>query len=428
MKKLFLVLLFLALLSPTVLSAQKGYLEVSAPGNRQSRMAIATPVPLDGAVRTDLAREITDVLTFDMTLAGPFVVTPAAGEKRSGIRPGDFDLAPWRAANVDLLVKIGYSVTGASLTIECRLYDLATGKELTAKRYSGSVKELRRIAHTFSDEIMQVVTGERGPFTGKIAFVSNVTGNKELYLMDYDGHNPLRLTHNGSINLNPEFSPTGRELIYTSYKKGGVDLFRREIFSGAEARISANSGINITAAYAPDGNRIALAMSKDGASQIYLISKEGKQLARLTKNNAIDVSPAWSPDGRRIAFVSDRLGRPQIFVMDADGANQRRLTISGAYNASPRWSPKGNRIIYCRQYANEFHIHAINPDGSNDARLTTEGSNEHPRWSPDGRFITFSSRRDGREAIYVMRADGSGQTQVSRGKGNGNHPTWSPLW
>jgi TolB protein len=427
LKKLLLVL-FLALLFPAGLSAQKGYLEVSAPGNRQLRMAITTPVSIDGTVRTDLAREIADVLTFDMTLAGPFSVVPVVGEERSGIRPGDFDLAPWRAAGVELLVKSGYSVTGASFTIECRLYDLATARELTAKRYSGTVKDLRRIAHTFSDEIMQVVTGERGPFTGKIAFVSKATGNKELCLMDYDGHNVLSLTRNGSINLNPEFSPTGRELIFTSYKKGGVDLFRREIISGAEARISAGGGINITAAYAPDGNRIALAMSKDGASQIYLISKEGKQLARLTNNNAIDVSPAWSPDGRRLAFVSDRLGRPQIFVMDADGTSQLRLTTSGAYNVSPRWAPKGDRIVYCRQYANEFHIHVINSGGSGDARLTTEGSNEHPRWSPDGRFITFSSSRDGREAIYVMRADGSGQTQVSREKGNDSHPTWSPRW
>jgi len=114
--------------------------------------------------------------------------------------------------------------------------------------------------------------------------------------------------------------------------------------------------------------------------------------------------------------------------MDADGGNVRRLTTSGAYSVSPRWSPKGDRILYCQMEGNGFQIHAINPDGSGDTQLTAEGSNEHPRWSPDGRFITFSSKRGGREAIYVMRADGSGQTNVSRGKGDDSHPSWSPRW
>jgi len=427
MKKVFIILLLLFISS--IVHAEQSYLDVTASGNRQLQMAIAASRSASGVQNPEIVKDVGEILQFDMTLAGPFSVRIVGGNSDGkGIRPGEFDIAPWKSAGVDLLVKSSHTISGDNVTLECRLFDVIKNREMVAKRYSGNIRDLRKIVHTFADEIMKVVTGEKGPFTGKIAFVSKKTGNKEIYLMDYDGYNVQKLTRNSSINLNPDFSPDGREIIYTSYKRGNPDLFRRELFSGVEAVISARHGINITGAYAPDGKRIALAMSKDGSSNIYLIDKAGKLLARLTSGSAIDVSPAWSPDGSRIAFVSDRLGKPQVFTMSADGGNIHRLTTSGAYNVGPRWSPQGNRIVYCRQEGNGFQVYAINPDGSDDTRLTSEGSNEHPRWSPDGRFITFSSKRGGKEVIYVMRADGSGQTRVSRATGDDSHPVWSPRW
>jgi TolB protein len=425
LKKLLLII-SLALLVSTPLLAGQDYLEVTAPGNRLLTLAIAPPIHTGGSQDGAVSSELAELFRFDTTLAGPFTVRgTTVTEGKSGIKPGSFDFAPWKATGADLLLKTGYAVTGTTLVIECRLFDISRETELTAKRYTGNFKDLRRMGHNFSDEIMRVMTGEAGPFSGKIAYVSTATGNKEIYLMDYDGFHSQRLTGNRSINLNPDFSPSGREITYTSYKSGNPDLYRRELFTGSEARISAHHGLNIGGAWSPDGNRIALAMSKDGHAQIYLITKEGKQLARLTNDSAIDVSPAWSPDGKRIAFVSDRLGKPQVFIMNADGRNVQRLTTSGSYNVSPRWSPKGDRIVYCRQQGNGFQIYIINPDGSGDTCITSEGNNEHPRWSPDGRFIVFSSKRGGKEALYLMRSDGTGQTKISRGKGNDSHPVWT---
>lgn len=427
MRTRIVILTVVALLVPSLLLCQDGYREVTATGANKLTLAVDVPRNLGGGEFPG-AGDAAEALRFDMTLAGPFsVAVSPASAPAAGIRQGEFDLAPWRGAGVDLLVKSGYTLSGDNLTMEFRLYDVNQGRELLAKRYSGRQRDIRRIAHTFSDDILATLTGERGPFTGKITFVSTRTGNKEVYLMDYDGFNVQQLTRNGSINLNPDFSPTGREIIYTSYRRNNPDLYRRELATGAEAAVSAHKGINVTGSWSPDGKEIALALSKDGNSEIYAISRDGRQMRRLTTNAAIEVSPAWSPDGSRIAFVSDRLGKPQVFVMKADGTEVRRLTTSGAYNVSPRWSPKGDRIVYCRQEGG-FQIYAINPDGTDDTRLTTEGSNEHPRWSPDGRFITFSSTRGGGEALYVMRADGSGQTKVSRGKGKDSHPSWSPRW
>jgi len=403
-------LLMLLLLVPAALRADV-VIDITAPVTRKPQLYIAPATTLSGAPQPELGRELADLLGFDLSLPGTFkVAAPAEGP-----------------AGADLVLKCAYALNGGALTLECRLFDQQP-RELAAKRYTGTLKELRKMGHAFADEVLRVVGGGKGPFTGKIAYVTRVSGNKEIFVMDFDGRNPQRVTNNGSINLNPDFAPSGRELIYTSYKRGNPDLYRRELFTGQEARISGRPGLNAMGSYSPDGRRIAEVMSKDGNSEIYLISPEGKELARLTRDPAIDVSPAWSPDGAHLVFVSDRLGKPQLFVMDADGRNVRRLTTSGAYNVTPRWSPKGDRIVYARQDAGGFQIYTINPDGSGDTQLTSEGSSEHPRWSPDGRFIVFSSKRDGTEAVYLMRADGGAQTRVSRDRAPDSHPTWSIAW
>jgi TolB protein len=413
----------LFLICPAETFSQEEFLRVSAQGNRQLKMAILPPMPLSGDPNQKIAAEIADIFKLDLGITGFIsLVEQASATGASSSSPDKV------TSDADLVLKTGYKLSAKTITFEYRLTEISSGKELLAKRYSSSIQDLRKSAHTFSDEVLYTLTGERGPFTGKIGYVSTASGNKEIYLMDWDGYNSHKLTSNGSINLNPDFSPSGKELIFTSYKKQNPDLYRRELFTGTEALISSSPGINITGAFSPEGNRVALAMSKDGNSEIYLITKTGKLLSRLTSNPAIDLSPTWSPDGKSIAFVSDRLGRPQIFVMRFDGSDVKRLTTAGSYNVAPRWSPKGDRIAYCRQYGNNFQIHLINPDGSDDKQITFEGNNEHPRWSPDGRLIVFSHKLNGAESIYVMRPDGSGQTKISRGRSSDSHPTWSSRW
>lgn len=425
--KQFVIFLVFLLLAPSISFARQKYLETAATGNNPPHLAITRAKCLGGEQDARIAREIDEVLDFDLNLAGSVrIIAGSPKGNAGGIRPGEFDFAPWRTIGASLLLKTGYVIADDNVMLEFRLYDVPGKKPVLATVYTGKRKFLRKMAHAFADETMRAVTGEKGPFTGKIVFVSARTGNKEIYVMDYDGYNERRVTRNGSINLNPSFSPDGKEIVYTSYRKGNPDLYRREIFTGAETRISSRTGLNVTGAWSPRGEKIALAMSKDGNCEIYLVNRNGKELARLTKDDAIDISPSWSPDGSHIAFVSDRDGSPQIYTMNANGSDVRRLTKNGSYNVGPSWSPDGDRILYSRRESGGFQIYAINTDGTGDTRLTTEGRNEYPHWSPDGRFITFTSDRDGKEAIYVMRADGTLQTKVSRGKGGDSQPVWSP--
>lgn len=424
MRIIFLLLILLTF--PAILTAQTGYIEVTAPGNHQLRLAVTSPHSRDAAPVVTAAKEMSDVLTFDMNMSGAVIAeTREQLPLPGGIALIDSNFGSWMAGEFDLLVSSEYSVKGDNLTVEFRLYDVPNRRMMTARRYLGKTRDLRRFAHSFSDEILLAITGEKGCFTTRIAFVTTQTGNKEIAVMDWDGHNMQQITKNRSINLNPDFSPDGHEIIFTSYKHGNPDLYKRLLSSSAEVSLSKFEGLNITGAWSPDGSKIALSLSKDGDAEIYTISKYGKNPMRLTVNPAIEVSPTWSPDGKQIAFVSDRLGKPQIFIMNADGSNVHRLTTTGSYNVNPRWSPKGDKIAYARMQNNGFQIYTINIDGSSDFELSNTGSNENPAWSPDGRFITFSSKLVGGEAICVMRSDGSGQIRVSKGKGNSSQPTWA---
>ena len=424
MKIWLLVILLVAL--PAVLFAQPDYIEVNAPGNRQLKLAVEPVLSPDGSSPLDASRNSSEVITNDINMSGVVMAEGRSLQPPAGNTSlSDVNYAPWLTAGFDMLVRSELSLQGDRLVVEFRLFDVVNRKMITAKRYLGVAKELRRFSHSFADEILRALTGEKGVFTTRIAYVSAQTGNKEIYVMDWDGYNPLPLTKNGSINLNPDFSPDGREIIFTSYKRRNPDLYRRPLSSPVEVLLSNSKGLNITGSWSPDGSKIALALSKDGDAEIYTIDKDGSRPTRLTIDPALDLYPSWSPDGKQIAFVSDRMGKPQIFIMKASGGDVRRLTTTGNYNVNPRWSPKGDKIAYSRMVNGAFQIFTISTDGTSDSQLTTEGSNENPAWSSDGRFICFSSVRSSGNGVYVMRADGSGQKNVSQTKGKYFQPVWS---
>ncbi len=388
--KIAILFVLLFVISSTAVYAQQGYIEVIAPGNRQLKLAVDPPHSLDSTALPDAAKQVSDVIAFDMNMSGVVMAESRSQQvPAKGLSLIDVDFVPWLSAGFDLLVRSEYSLKDEQLTIEYRLFDVINRKLITAKRYLGVAKDLRRFSHSFADEILRTLTGEKGVFTTKIAYVSTQTGNKEIYIMDWDGNNPLPLTRNGSINLNPDFSPDGREIIFTSYKRGNPDLYRRSLSNPAEVSISNRKGLNITGSWSPDGSKIALALSKDGDAEIYTIDKDGSHPTRLTINPALDLYPAWSPDGKQLAFVSDRLGKPQIFIMNADGGDVRRLTTSGSYNVNPRWSPKGDKIAYSRMGGSGFNIFTIAADGSSDTQLTADGNNENPSWSCRWAFYLF---------------------------------------
>jgi TolB protein len=309
--------------------------------------------------------------------------------------------------------------------MELRLFDTFKGRRILGKKYSGKREDQRRIIHRFCSEVIQYLTGSRGVFSSKIAFVSNGSGNKEIYSVEFDGYFPQQLTRNHSITLFPAWSSNGQYLAYTSYKQGKPDLFIKNLAEMKEISI-AKKGLNMTPAWVPGKFELAATLSFSGDQEIYLLTGSGKIIKRLTNMQGSDISPAWSPDSKKLAFVSNRSGNPQIYIQNMDSGKVRRLTYEGKYNTQPSWSPRGDKIAYASFGDNHHNIFVIDIEGRQPIQLTYEsGDNEAPSWSPDGSLIVFSSTREGPSRLYVMTASGTDQRRLLVLNGEQTNPKWS---
>ena len=385
----------------------------------------------DGATQ-EIAEEIYQVLIQDFEISGLFrQIDPVLFSGDMAGFPiyveGRINFKDLALIGAEVFVEGNFDYDGIDLEVEARLYDVFQGKFVIGKKYVGKKKGLRKMIHRFSDDVLLSFTGERGSFETKIAFVSDKSGHKEIYVMDFDGHNVTKVTGHRSIILSPCWSPDGNKLAFTSYKMKNPDIYIRDLVTNREERISHYKGLNIAPDWYSDGKRLTVTLSKDGNPDIYRIDLSDGKVKRLTSEWSIDVSPAVSPDGKEIAFVSNRSGDPNIYKMDAYGKNVRRLTFDTKYSVSPDWSPKGDKIAFSSLEGGCFDIYTMNSDGTNVRRLTEDsGDNEDPVWSPSGRLIAFTSTRDGRKSVYIMRADGSGQRSLKKFGGKQFSPSWSP--
>lgn len=429
MKRAMQALLFIFAALPHTIEA-KVYLKIGTPNVQL--LAVAIPNLSANSEATNISARITETIINDLEVSGILKIldrsTFPTELLNQELSPEMIDFKKWFSIGAEAIIKGKVSASDNNITIDARFYEVQAGKEAMAVMHTTDKKDMRKIGHMVADDIVENLTGEKGIFTTKTAFVSDITGNKEIYLMDYDGEGIEAITKNGSINLSPAWSPDGFALSFVSYKDGRPAVYIRELAGGNDTRLKVLDGTIIGASWSPDGDRLAIVVSRDGNADVYSISRDGSSLTRLTDNWGLDVSPSWSPDGKEIAFVSDRGGSPQLYLMDSSGGNVRRLTFEGNYNASPSWSPKGDRIAFAGANNGRFDIFTIRPDGSGlIMQLTANaGNNENPTWSPDGKFITFSSTRDGGSNIYIMHSDGSGQKRVLFVKGKATTPAWGP--
>ncbi|HSE85315.1 MAG TPA: Tol-Pal system beta propeller repeat protein TolB [Candidatus Binatia bacterium] len=379
-----------------------------------------------------LSEGIADTIVYDLDLSGWFKVLDRAAyienPQKSGVALGSFDFKDWSTIGAEGLVKGGFTVQGDEVTVELRLFDVFQNKERVGKRYVGRVKDYRRIAHKFADEIINQFTGVPGIFNTRIAYVSTSGGRfKEIHVAHLDGSEKFQVTNNRTINLSPSWTADGKSVLYTSYKDRNSSLYLFELYSGKEVKIFPRNGRYIGGKASPDGQFIAATMETGGNSNIMLLDRNGNVIRSLTESPGIEVSPAWSPDSKQLVFVSDRSGSPQVYVLDVASNKSRRLTYSGNYNTSPEWSPRGDRVAYTGRVGNRFAIFTIGIDGGEPRKLTSESADsEDPTWSPDGRFIAFSSNRAGKYHLYVMQANGENQRRLTGSGGDDTKPSWSP--
>ncbi len=330
---------------------------------------------------------------------------------------------------------VGYVLTGEvssdeneSIIVEYTLYSVhkrLKPAKLFSRRLRADQEDLRLLAHSIADDVYKKITDLNGVFRSRIAYSHRDSIGKEIYICDFDGHQPLRATFDKSIDVSPRWA-SADEISYTSYKRNNPDLWLLDMRKGENKRISSFPGLNSAAAWSPDGSRFAVTLTKDGNPEIYVFRKGAKKGKRVTFSDGIDSSPTWSPDGKYLAFTSDRSGTPQLYIMDVDGDNVQRLTYKGSHNDSPAWSPTLDVIAFVSRSDNgRFNIWTITTNGAYLKQLTSVGDNENPQWSPDGLHLVFSSNRLGILEIFTMDFTGKNVRRITWNGGNAN-PSWSP--
>ncbi|MGD9331599.1 MAG: Tol-Pal system beta propeller repeat protein TolB, partial [Desulfobacterales bacterium] len=402
-------------------------------------LAIPDFKPLaEGGATRETSAEAAQLLAETLQFTGYFNILDKGAyledPRASGITEASINYRNWTVIGAELLITGGLRRTDDVVEMELRLFDTFKAQSVIGKRYRGNLKDMRRIVRKFASEVIFYLTGDRGFFNSEIAFVSTGTGNKEIYMAEFDGRNPVPFTRTRNITLSPAWSPDGQWLAYTAYPKNRPFLYIKHRHHKRGYEI-ANKGLNITPAWVPqkdpsaslEGLQLAATLSFTGDQEIYLLTGKGKIIKRLTKSWGSDVSPTWSPDGKKFAFVSNRSGNPQIYVKDLDTGRVDRLTFKGRYNTQPSWSPKGDKLAYAGMEGGRNDIFIIGFNGRPPVQLTRNaGNNESPSWSPDGSMIVFSSSREGKSRIFVMTAFGTDQRRLLTLPGEQSNPQWSP--
>ncbi len=411
--------------------------EIVITGGGQQRVAVSDCVPRTGdPASREACRLVTQILRRDLRFENVFQLVP---ENLMASLPAGDPESPsyesWKAVGANLLVSTRAQVTGPEMTVDLRVHSVDSAQTILTKRYTGRADNPRTFAHQSSDEVVGL-TQAKGVARTRIAFSSDRESGgqkkaKELYIVDYDGFNPRRVTVNRSLNILPTWRPDGRALAYTSYRQGSPDIYLASIFEGKSSNITGGQGQAFAPSFSPDGKRVAYASSRSGNMEIWVANADGTGAKRLTTSVGLDTAPAWSPTGQEIAFTSDRAGSPQIYLMDNEGLNVRRLTTVGNYNDAPAWNPSKefSEIAYTSRLEGGFQIAVVALDTRQVRQITTtQGSCEYPSWAPSGRHLVFSCQRGSRAAWQVTVSDRLGQKveTLAVGAGNNVQPDWGP--
>jgi TolB protein len=438
---LLTLILALALFASAQPSAAQDWFKTGTGlGVTKARVALPDPVARV-AFAQPLPKEFHDVVWADLDYSGILdMVSPSFYPVQAPSQPSELKAAEWSADPANAyMVAYGNLSTDASggVAFAGFLSDVhnPTAPLALQKIYRGAATDadIRRMAHQFADDIIGVLSGgQTGIAQTRIAYASERNGNKEIWLMDYDGANQQQVTHLKSISLTPRWSPDATRIAFTCFAPfRGVTSAQICIYSAASDRLIAfprYRGTNGSPAWSPDGNEIAFMSSQNGDPEIFISDATGAHLRRITFAAGVSTSPTWNPKtGKQLAFVSDRAGAPVLYTSNTDGSNVEKVNLPDmGYVVDPAWSPNGQLLAFSwRRPSGNYDIYVMEIASQQLVELTRDAArNERPSWAPDGRHIVFESTRTGTRQIWSMLADGSQPHQLTY-EGQNESPSWS---
>ncbi|MGP8232314.1 MAG: Tol-Pal system beta propeller repeat protein TolB [Methylovirgula sp.] len=339
----------------------------------------------------------------------------------------------WKAVDAQFIVT-GRSggADGGRLQTEFRLWDVNAGTQVAGQQYVTDPNNSRRVAHIISDAIFTRITGEKGFFDTRVAFVDE-TGpaenrRKRLAIMDQDGANVRYLTSGQDLVVTPRFSPSSQQLTYMAFGTGDPKVLLLNIETGQRQVVGNFPGMEFAPRFSPDGQRIVLSLEDNGVTNLYEMNIGSHATTRLSNSSSIDTSPSFSPDGSQIVFESDRGGNQQLYIMPASGGDAQRISYGDGHYSTPVWSPKGDYIAFTKLLPGAFAIGVMKPDGSGERILTEGFHNEGPTWAPNGLFLMFFRDPGGESGPHIFMIDVFGRAEFKVPTPSyGSDPAWGPL-
>ena len=410
-----LLLLAQASLAGAVLS-----IEIIGAGENQIPLAI---VPFGGDVKQ--ARSIDEVVKGDLLRSGLFRLIDVEGKSPHDL--AEVSYPDWQVRGADALV-IGTVKVQANGRVEAsfRLLYVVKQSELVGQAVSANDDQIRAVGHRIADLIYEKLTGDKGVFSTRIAYVNRQGKKFSLIVADSDGYNEQVVLAQTEPIMSPAWSPDGSHLVYVSFETGHAVIYVQSLYTNQRIVLANFSGSNSAPAWSPDGKQLAIVLTRDGSSQIYLARPDGSGIRRITFSNTIDTEPNFSPDGQSLLFTSDRGGSAQIYSMPVAGGPERRITFGEGNNYSPRYSPDGKGFVYTHFVNGKFYIAMQDFQNGQVEILTTGGWEKKPSFAPNGKLILFASEARGRGILATVSSDGRVQQHMFTQSGDAREPVWGP--
>ncbi len=420
--------LMFCLVSGVAVQAAELMIEITQGSDDPTKIAVvpfgATPGVLPSAA-------IDGIVSADLQRSGLFEAMAVSDMIAQPHEKSQVFFNEWRLQGTDYVTVGRMTRDPAGLyRVTYELHDVLRQSQVLQETVNGSEAQLRDIAHYIADKIYEKITGIKGAFSTKIAYVSVNSDRRNFRLIkaDADGERAQTILESNEPILSPTWAPDGKQLAYVSFEDRRPRIWRQVIATGQREALTNFPGLNSAPAWSPDGRRMALVLSKDGNPEIYVMDLATRQFTRLTNHFAIDTEPTWLPDGRAIVFTSDRGGKPQIYQVNASTGELKRLTFEGTYNARARPMPDGSGIVYTHRAdpGGPFHI-ALQNFQRNTVRILTETIyDESPSIAPNGSMIIYATKRMGKGILAVVSVDANVKYFLPAAAREVREPAWSP--
>src|SRR5512134_297434 len=398
-------------------------IEITGAGANRIPIAIA---PFAGEAA--LPPGVTSIVRADLERSGLFRTLELPPLVPQPTESSNVNFAEWKARLADALVLGSIAARpDGRFEVRFRLYDVVKQAAIGGVAYTVSKEQLRATAHRIADTIYEKLTGEKGVFSTRIAYVVKRGARFELQVADADGANEQAMLVSNEPIISPKWSPDGKRIAYVSFQNKKPIVYVQNIEVPKQNVVANFKGSNSAPAWSPDGKTLAVSLSRDGNSQLFLINPDGSNLRRLTSSGGIDTEPSFSPDGQWIYFTSDRGGSPQIYRMSASGGEAQRVTFEGSYNVTPRVSPDGKSLAYIMRNGGKFQAALLDLATRQVQVLTDSDLDESPSFAPNGRQILLATVIGGRGVLSAVSADGRVKQRLTLSAGDVREPAWGPF-